>query len=60
MCLKIFAEMEEDFEQKVKPVNDDDLNEYAMLPKPYFHLADFNQNSPPPYGRLFGCTLNVL
>ena len=47
MCLKIFAKMEEDFDQKVKPVNDDDLNEYAMLPKPYFHLADFNQNFCP-------------
>ena len=31
MCLKIFAEMEEDFERKVKPVNDEDLEDVYMI-----------------------------
>ena len=31
MWLKISAEMEEDFERKVKPVNDEDLEEVYMI-----------------------------
>jgi len=31
MWLKISAEVEEDFERKVKPVNDEDLDEVYMI-----------------------------